>query len=268
MTVVRGDRAAESQTLNRCSFEAHLAYSAFVATVPDDFGRFRADPVKIALRMFPRRTGELRRIEHRIARWLAEWEREGAVLFWELDGVRFAQVAKWKPTGNTWHRTPEPPGSEHVHGGRCLKTAIARAVDWAQYEEAEKLRAALRKVAVPNVDRSFSKTDQAFENSSARDSGELAPGVNKFHDGDSNDGRTKIFPSFPSFPSTDTPPLTPPSGGRRSTVDQLLHFAGQHGIYLDRPQERALKRKLRQGVSEAQIRQEIEAVAREKQGDH
>ena len=139
MAIVRGDRIGESRRLNTVSVEAQTFYAAFIASVPDDFGRFRVSPSHVAFRMYPRRE-PTRAILGMVGRLMAELEAAGLWQAWAVDGVAFAQMAGWKPTGNLYHRTPEPPGTSHVHTGRCATTAVARADEWNQHEEAERLR--------------------------------------------------------------------------------------------------------------------------------
>lgn len=150
MAVVRGDRIAESKKLNLCSFSAHVAYGTFVGCVPDDFGRFRATPTAIAERMFPRREADRRKIEAAIRSWLAEWSDdrgEGALVkLWTVDGVQWGEMTGWRQTGNLNHRTPEPPWSTHVHDGRCVTTALARAREWGDAAEVERLSLLLKKI--------------------------------------------------------------------------------------------------------------------------
>jgi hypothetical protein len=149
MAIVRGDRIAESRSLNARSIEVQEFYSALVGKVPDDFGRFRREPSHVAIALYPRR--ELTQaLLRRTGRMLDILEKDtggdGAPLFdaWVCDGVRFAQLRKWKAHGNRYHRTPEPPGSDHVHTLTCFPTAIARARDWHGKEAAAALSVAFR----------------------------------------------------------------------------------------------------------------------------
>jgi hypothetical protein len=145
MGVVRGDRIAESQKLNRCSVDAQDFYGRFVDLVPDDFGRFRRTVAHVFVRMYPRREptpAALRRVGH----LMAELEREGLWAPWEVDGVTFAQLTNYTPTGNRWHRTPEPPGTFHVHQGACLPTAIHRAKEWGDLDGARALSIQLNEI--------------------------------------------------------------------------------------------------------------------------
>lgn len=138
MAVVRGDRIGESTALNKVSREAQTFYSAFVAAVPDDFGRFRVAPSHIWTAMYPRR--EPRPSDLRwVMRMVLELQKADAFLTYEVDGQTFAEVAKWRPTGNMVHRCPEPPKDArfpiHTHTARCVSTAVARAKEWGTPEE-------------------------------------------------------------------------------------------------------------------------------------
>lgn len=145
MAVVRGDRIGESQSLNRCSLEAQEFYALFISSVPDDFGRYRHSPAHVAMAMYPRRE-PTQAVLRRVTRMLAELQREELVATWETDGVTFGQIARWKATGNRYHRTPEPPKSSHVHGGGCLPTAIHRAREWGFNDEAVRLSLLLKEL--------------------------------------------------------------------------------------------------------------------------
>lgn len=140
MPVVYGDKIAESVKLNRRSAEAQDFFVALVGRpVPDHFGRFRLSASHVSLRLYPKREVS-RAIRNRIERLLQELGTgvdETDVLWrtWEHDGVRFAEMTAWKASGNAWHRTPEPPWSEHIHTAPCLPSAIARAREWGFLEE-------------------------------------------------------------------------------------------------------------------------------------
>jgi hypothetical protein len=138
MAVVRGDRIGESTALNKVSREAQTFYSAFVAAVPDDFGRFRVAPSHIWTAMYPRREPKPNDLRW-VMRMVLELQKADAFLTYAVDGQDFAQVAKWRPTGNMVHRCPEPPIESrfvpHEHTGRCLSTAISRAKEWGTPEE-------------------------------------------------------------------------------------------------------------------------------------
>jgi len=131
MPVVRGDRIGESTKLNLCSIEAQDFYTAFISRVPDDFGRYRHSPSHVFIRMYPRRE-PTQSMLRRVARFLAEFTTQGLVRTWDVDGVTFGDVVKSRNTGNLFHRTPEPPWSDHTHSKRCGKTATARAREWGQ----------------------------------------------------------------------------------------------------------------------------------------
>lgn len=155
MAIVRGDRIGESQSLNRCSIETQNFYALFISACPDDFGRYRHSPTHVAIAMYPRREAT-ESVTKKVKRLLAELAREGLVSIWELDGVTFGQIARWKPTGNRYHRTPEPPHSalaktpsdtaRHGHSGPCLATAINQARKWGMPQEAERLSLLMKEI--------------------------------------------------------------------------------------------------------------------------
>lgn len=141
MPVVYGDELAENAALSRRSPQAQDFYTAMVARpVPDNFGRFRVSASHIALWLYPRRevTAAIRARLERLLRELGTGLDENDVLWrtWVRDGVTFAEMATWRATGNVWHRTPEPPWSEHVHTVPCLPSAIRQARGWGYLEEA------------------------------------------------------------------------------------------------------------------------------------
>lgn len=204
MPVILGDRLPESRKLNACSLDAHLAYAYFVAVVPDDFGRGRLSVTLAAESMFPRRADPVARraIERRVAAWFVEWERERLILAWECDGVRFFELTRFKPRGNRYHRTPEPPWHRdtsqlpedtrgdvtiHVHTGQCLSSAITQARLWKGPEKAEDLSLRLIELRSRGV-------------------AEPQPGT----------GRERRAPSPPSPPS---PPLLEEGGGTPGPVE-------------------------------------------------
>lgn len=208
MPVILGDRLPESRKLNACSLDAHLAYAYFVAVVPDDFGRGRLSVTLVAESLFPRRAepGERRAIERRVAAWFVEWERERLILTWECDGVRFFELTRFKPRGNRYHRTPEPPWHKdtsalpedtrdevtiHGHTGQCLSSAITQARLWKGPEKAEDLSLRLIELRSRGV-------------------AEAQPGT----------GRERRAPSPPSPPS---PPLLREGGGTRPPVENSAH---------------------------------------------
>jgi hypothetical protein len=148
MGVVRGDRIGESRRLNRRSIEAQEFYALLIAAeVPDDFGRFRLSPAHVALRMYPRRE-PTQALLRRVKRLLSELGSGEDPLWssWQIDGVEFAELSTGRPRGNRYHRTPEPPGSSHVHTGACLSTAVSRAVQWNPEPEAQRLSIQLKEL--------------------------------------------------------------------------------------------------------------------------
>lgn len=142
MSNARGDRVKESRRLNKPenarepSLEAFWAYSHWLNVLPDDFGRFRANLKLISSALAPRRKDVTERVCGRI---LAEFVRVELVKIWEHDGERFGEFNKFKVRGNKYHRTPEPPGSPHLHSGACAASAMLRAKDWGFHDEAARL---------------------------------------------------------------------------------------------------------------------------------
>lgn len=143
MAIVRSDRVKESQKLNRCGREAFWAYSHWLKELPDDYGRFRANPKLIASHLAPRRKDISPAV---CARILAEYIAEELVQTWEVDGEVFGEFTKFRPRGNRYHRTPEPPWSEHHHQGTCAATAAHRAREWGDTAEAERLSLLIKEI--------------------------------------------------------------------------------------------------------------------------
>jgi len=199
MPVVRGDRIGESQKLNRCSVQAQDFYALFVSAVPDDFGRYRHSAAHVALALYPRREptpGLLRRV----GRLLTELEREGLVRTWTLDDVVFGEVTGFTSCGNLYHRTPEPPWSNHTHTWRCGTTALARLREWGTRQDVADFALWLKELRQQSPNRA--RTD--------RDTG-----------GGTEPERGGEPPSPPSPPSFNTPPL-PPSRSRGGNGSALL----------------------------------------------
>jgi hypothetical protein len=249
MPVTRGDRIGESRKLNRRSVQAQDFYALLVASVPDDFGRFRCVPAHVALKLYPRRDATPALVG-RVRRLLAELEQPdetGDVLLrtWEVDGVRFAELTGWRPHGNRFHRTPEPPWSEHCHSGSCLGTAIARARDWGNSRLAETLSIQLKEI------RDRSRT-----------------------------GRGTSVPSVPSTPSYEIPPQPPASGGGgaeaaegatgtdhgRGDLDVLTTLARDLGLPHGRPERRAWRTALDGGSTVQSMGEALQAEAARRQG--
>jgi hypothetical protein len=158
VAVVRGDKIGESKRLNRCSVQASDFYAAMLAhEVPDDFGRFRDDAQFVHLRMYPRR--ELTPVSlRRVARLMSELQDAHLWRVWRVDGVRFAEMYKWKARGNLFHRTPEPPEAPswpvHEHSKRCARTGLARARDWGDDAGAKVCLNLLNKIGPTEVEQS------------------------------------------------------------------------------------------------------------------
>jgi hypothetical protein len=252
--VVRGDRIGESRRLNRCSNEAQDFYAAFIAAVPDDFGRYRHSLLHIALAMYPRREPNPASLR-RIGRLLEELVRHHLVATWEVDGVTFGEIDKWKPTGNKYHRTPEPPASSHVHAGRCLATAIHRAREWGMLDEAHRLSLLFSRLRDRNPTGARPGPDQEV------DQGPDSP--------------SPPSPPSPPLRTTDNghPPIPPAdAGGDRprsaiglaDQVEALASYAKRIGGHPGRRERRAYRDALRAGHTIEAIRSEIaEAVKRD-----
>jgi hypothetical protein len=254
MPIVRGDLIGESHRLNLRTVDAQDFYAALVASVPDDFGRFRLSAPHITLRMYPRREPTpalLRRVE-RLLKQLGEGELP-LWRSWEVDGVIFAELYAFKPTGNRYHRTPEPPGSEHAHQGACLSTAIHHARKWGQLDVAEALSRQLRAL---------------------RDRGRTGPPPEPHREG--------APPSPPSPPSQNDTPLTPRGAGgprdeaTRADVCTARRFERKRQLRDDadaverywieaggRPtaeERRRIREALREGRSVAELQQAVDAM--------
>lgn len=135
VAVVLGDRIGDSRKLSSLPLEDQDAYARMVSTLPDAFGRFRLSWTTMIGRLYPRLEGGESKAANRWRKVVARFLEVGLLREWELDGARFVEVVGFPPRRprspeETWHRTPEPPWSAHVHDGRCLPTAIARARDF------------------------------------------------------------------------------------------------------------------------------------------
>lgn len=148
MAIVKGDRIGVSQRLSRCTPEAQTAYAHLISTVPDSFGRFTLNVWTIVVRLFPTRDDERQivRLSRKWRRYLAEYEEQQLIRTWQADGRTFAEVTNHHPSGNLYHRTPEPPWSKHEHNGACLPHAIHRARDVGNMKEADRLVAVLQEI--------------------------------------------------------------------------------------------------------------------------
>lgn len=151
----QGDRIKESIKLAKVSLEAYWAYSLIVDILPDDFGRCRLNPKLVAGHLAPRRGDVTAAVVRRI---LAEYEREGLLRTWVQDGETFGEFTGFKARGNRYHRTPEPPWSEHAHQPGCLATAIHRCREWGRLDEAENLSLQLKKIRDRNVGGNYTGT--------------------------------------------------------------------------------------------------------------
>ena len=107
---------ADSAQLARCSLAAHLAW-AHMAYVVDYYGRCSADPGYIRYTMLKRRIDVTPKC---IASWIGEWEREGLIITYVVDGMRLLQVLtfdRYQPDAIKHRREkdiheslPAPPG--------------------------------------------------------------------------------------------------------------------------------------------------------------
>jgi hypothetical protein len=203
--VVRGDRIGDSRKLSECKPAEQDAYARLVATLPDDFGRFRLSWPLIVGAMYPRLedSGKVRSAAERWKRFVGVFEARGLLRSWEVDGVRYAELTGWKPRKNpVYHRTPEPPWKGHEHTGWCLSSAITRQKN-----------AGLHQIA---ADLSIQLKELRQRNGSGRHSGE-----------GSGEGANPSIPSPPSLPSPPrerkteqaTTPLPPASGGDQTGTE-------------------------------------------------
>lgn len=245
MPVVRGDRIGLSGKLSRCSTDAQTAYAHLVAAVPDDFGRFPVRWLPIMARLYPN-LDDARRIGRVVTKWkarFAEYEREGLIRTWVVDGVTYAEFSGFVSTGNHWHRTPEPDWSSHRHGKRCLRTAIHSARASKQVEVADGLSIQLKELTTTGPERS--------------------------PNGARTGGGTPSPPSPPSPPfqiTTDNgTPLPPASGGgvenRQATGNGNGHRPGSRAVRADHA-ERLLR--LWIGLTPEALRQGIPLDARDR----
>lgn len=128
MSLVRADRIAESRKLESCSLAGYLSYALFVAALRDDFGRFRFSARCALPVLAPRDRADL--TEDVVRALLDEYLAVGLLKTWKQDGVTWAEWTGAVTRGNRFHRTPEPPWSEHVCSSRCAKTGRAMAKRW------------------------------------------------------------------------------------------------------------------------------------------
>lgn len=105
--------ALKSEKLAASSAEAERLYWR-LATHCDDAGRAEDDPRLFAAYLFPLNdeiTGPV------VSGWLAELDRTGLIVRYEVDGRRFLAVTKWdeyqKPNRPTPSKFPAPPMSIH-----------------------------------------------------------------------------------------------------------------------------------------------------------
>lgn len=229
MPVVKGERIGESRKLNRCSVAAHVAYAAFVAAVPDNFGRFRASPSSIAERMFPRREDDRWLIVRSIRSWLKEWHVFGLVRLWDCDDVTFGEVTNWTATGNTHHRTPEPPWSTHEHVGFCCNAGLARAREWPAPGVEKDTRKDSKK------DRShvdgISHHHLGMSEDHLGTSQNEVDGSATYTDEGGDDRPLARAPSVPSVVVRNTPPLPPsPTRGGNGLPKRLTERQVRQGV--------------------------------------
>lgn len=213
MAVVRGDRIAESARLNVRSVEAQEFYALFVSRIPDAFGRFRLNLAQIIGEMYPRRelTGRLLSRVRRLMGELGGGENP-LWLTWECDGVTFGEMWNWRPTGNCYHRTPEPPWSAHEHNGACFPTAIYRAKAWRDGAEVEKLSNAFKDLR----ERRHPESTQETPREPLGEGGHSVRSVPSVRSVKENGERTTEAP--PSAPPTDRLFEPPPEKPKTATA--------------------------------------------------
>lgn len=127
MSIVKGDRIAESRKLNRCGRRAFEAYGYYVSVLHDDFGRFRFSPRHAGVKLYPRRADVL---ERDVRQLLGEYQAQDLLRVWEQDGVLWAEWTDYVISGRRYHTTPEPPWSDHVHTRRCERTGARMERLW------------------------------------------------------------------------------------------------------------------------------------------
>lgn len=99
---------SDSRALAKVSLDALAFYASIFFTV-DDFGRMVSDPAMLKARAFPYRQ-EIRGTD--CSRWLAECERAGLLVSYEVDGTPYLQLTAF--SGPRFRRAtkskyPEPP---------------------------------------------------------------------------------------------------------------------------------------------------------------
>jgi hypothetical protein len=178
--IVRGDRLAESERVNRLRLD-HAGMWALVLSNPrlvDDFGLLRWDAAFVVTALFPRRTpAPLRAVRS----FMKAVEELGLVATFEVERVRFAEVWAWsstEPAKRRWHRSPLPPWRKHESTAVCAKSGARLAVTWKQELSHDSARTNAPDVD-PDVDPPFG---------SPTSSGPLGSSRNGRIDGDGEEG--------------------------------------------------------------------------------
>ena len=138
--IVRGDRLAESERVNRLSL-AHAGLWALVLSNPkllDDFGCMRWSEAQVVATVFPRRHPSPRRA---VRSFMRAVEDAGLIEVHSVEGQDFAAVRNWcgvEPARRKYHRAPLPPSSTHVCGEHpCARDGARVASLWRQGPIAE-----------------------------------------------------------------------------------------------------------------------------------
>jgi hypothetical protein len=132
--IVRGDRLAESQRVNRLSL-THAGLWALLLSNPkaiDDFGLLRWEAASIIQALFLRRLPTpLRAVQS----FMAAVEELGLVATYTVDGILFAEVRAWSGVESArrrFHRCPLPPWSRHDCVAACAKSGARVSINWHQ----------------------------------------------------------------------------------------------------------------------------------------
>lgn len=158
--IVRGDRLAESERVNRLRLADAGLWALLLASprAVDDFGIVRWEPAHIVTALFPRRSpAPLRAVRS----FMEAVEEVGLVATYEADGVTFAEIRAWsgvEPAKRRWHRSPLPSWKKHECVAACRKSYERVALAWHQGFSPEKPRADAPDAdpdADPDVDAPF-----------------------------------------------------------------------------------------------------------------
>lgn len=114
------DRLWESRKLAACSVKAALAYP-WIYLVADHWGRFELLPRAIWGKVFGARGGDIKARE--VAAWLAEYERVGLLVAYEVDGRRIARWTRFvgpPPARRRPSLLPDETGETDTEGLKSL----------------------------------------------------------------------------------------------------------------------------------------------------